>query len=86
MKTCEVKLYNARGLFYACQPTEGIIKDGITPKERTLGEHLETPRFTLLEVDNDTGYILGIVKDLRTEPLPYKIRVWVLAEYEPEKL
>ena len=86
MKTCEVKLYSARGLFYACQPTEGIKKEGITPTEKALGEHLETPRFLPLDVDNDAGYIKGIVKDLRTEPIPYKIRVWILAEYEPEKL
>ncbi|ELR71759.1 hypothetical protein C900_02344 [Fulvivirga imtechensis AK7] len=86
MSTCEVKLYNGRSLFYACNPTEGIKSGEFSELQKAVGEHLETPQFMPVDVANDTGVIRGTVKDLDNEETPYKIRVWLLAEYEPEKL
>ena len=86
MKTSEVKLYNGRSLFYACNPTDGFKAGEFSDLQKAVGEHLETPKFLPVDVANDTGTIRGTVKDLGNEKTPYKIRVWLLAEYEPEKL
>lgn len=86
MKTCEVRLYNGRSLFYAAHTTDGIVKDEFTDSQKAVGEHLQTPELFPVDAVNDVGYVRGTVKDFGEEPVPYKVRIWVLAEYEPERL
>ena len=86
MKTCEVRLYNGRSLFYASNPTDGFKAGEFSDLRKAVGEHLETPQFLPVDVANDTGAIRGTVKDLENEKVPYRVRVWLLVEYEPEKL
>lgn len=86
MNLSEIRLYSPRGLFYTGHVSEPLQEGDFTKAERAIGKHLHTPEFIPVNVKNDGGQVFGTVRDLGNEELPYRVRLWVMVEYEPEKL
>ena len=86
MKGCIVRIYNSSGMIFSACPEDAMADGEFTDMDKLIGEGFNKPKIQPLDTPNTDLAIYGTVKDLGSETPPYKVRVWLLVEYEPKIL